>query len=120
MTTWTIEKMDCENTAGQTNVVVKVVWKVSGADSTNTCYCQKNTLFTYAAGGSFTPYEDLTQAQVLGWVTDSLGTAGVAFYDDLIAQQLAIYAKRFPEDTGVNIMCDANYVPEQPTPLPWG
>tara|TARA_R110000764_G_C10956132_1_gene377724 strand:+ start:761 stop:1123 length:363 start_codon:yes stop_codon:yes gene_type:complete len=120
MTTWTIEEMDCENIAGQTNVVVKVVWKVSGADSANTCYCQKNTLFTYAAGGSFTPYEDLTQAQVLGWVQDSLGTAGVTFYETLLTDQLATYAEKFPEDTGVNIMCDANYVPEQPTPLPWG
>jgi len=120
MTTWTIEEMDCENTAGQTNVVVKVLWKVSGADEVNTCYCQKSTSFTYGSGGSFTPYEDLTQAQVLGWVTDSLGTEGVAFYDDLVAQHLALYRERFPDETGVDIMCDATYVPEQPTPLPWG
>ena len=120
MTTWTIEQMDCENTAGQTNVVVKVLWKVSGADEVNTCYCQKSTSFTYVAGGSFTPYEDLNQAQVLGWVQDSLGTAGVTFYETLLTDQLAIYAERFPEDTGKDIFCEATYVPEQPTPLPWG
>jgi hypothetical protein len=119
MTTWTIEGMDCESISGETNVVVKVTWKVSGADAVNTCYCQKSTSFTYATGASFTPYADLTQAQVLGWVADSLGTAGVAFYDDLIASQLATYAERFPEETGVDIMCDANYVPEQPAALPW-
>jgi hypothetical protein len=120
MTTWTIEEMDCENTAGETNVVVKVVWKVSGADAINTCYCQKSTSFTHAVGASFTPYADLTQAQVLGWVQDSLGTAGVTFYETLLTEQLATYVERFPEEAGVDIMCDANYVPEQPTPLPWG
>lgn len=120
MSTWTIEQMDCENTAGETNVVVKVVWKVSGGDDINTCYCKKSTSFTYGSGGSFTPYEDLTQAQVLGWVTDSLGTAGVNFYETLLTEQLATYVERFPEEAGVDIMCDANYVSEQPTPLPWG
>ena len=119
MTTWTIEKMDCENTAGQTNVVVKVVWKVSEPDAKNTVCCTKNTSFTYTAGGSFTPYEDLTQAQVLGWVQDSLGTVGVTFYETLLTDQLAIYAERFPEDTGKDIFFEATYVPEQPTPLPW-
>lgn len=120
MTTWTIEEMDCENTAGETNVVVKVVWKVSDTDSANTCYCQKSTSFTHAVGASFTPYADLTQAQVLGWVQDSIGAAGVTFYETLLTGQLATYAERFPEETSVDIMCDATYVPEQPTPLPWG
>ena len=119
MTNWTIEEMDCENTAGETNVVVKVVWKVSDTDSANTCYCQKSTSFTHAVGASFTPYADLTQAQVLGWVTDSLGTDGVTFYETLLTEQLATYAERFPEETGVDIMCDANYVSEQSTVLPW-
>ena len=120
MTTWTIEEMDCENIAGETNVVVKVTWKVSGGDDINTCYCKKTSSFAHTAVSSFTPYTDLTQAQVLGWITDSLGTAGVEFYDNLISTQLATHRERFPEDTGVDIMCDANYVPEQPTPLPWG
>lgn len=120
MTNWTIEEMECDNIAGQTNVVVKVLWKVSGADDVNTCYCQKSTSFTYSAGGSFTPYQDLTQDEVLNWVTNSLGTDGVAFYDQLVAQHLELHQERFPEETGVDIMCDANYVAEQLTPLPWG
>tara|TARA_E500000318_G_scaffold47262_1_gene44511 strand:- start:124 stop:486 length:363 start_codon:yes stop_codon:yes gene_type:complete len=119
MSTWTIEQMDCENIAGQTNVVVKVHWKVSGADANNTCYCEKMTSFVYSTGDAFTPYADLTQAQVLGWVQDSLGTAGVTFYNNLIVQELATYADKFPSDTGMSIMCDANYVPETPTALPW-
>jgi len=77
MSTWTIEQMDCENIAGQTNVVVKVHWKVSGSDANNNGYCQKNTSFTYAPGDPFTPYADLTETQVLGWVQDSLGTGYV-------------------------------------------
>jgi len=119
MSTWTIEQMDCENIAGQTNVVVKVHWKVSGSDANNAGYCQKTTSFTYAPGNPFTPFADLTETQVLGWVQDSLGTAGVTFYNNLIVQELATFASRFPDETGLSVMCEANYVPETPTALPW-
>ncbi len=117
--TYTIEELECLDSEGQTGVVVSVRWKVTGSDETNSGYCVKKSVFTPSPSSSFTPYVDLTETQVLGWVQDSLGVAGVAFYENLIVGQLATHAERFPEETGVDIMCDANYIPEQQADLPW-
>jgi hypothetical protein len=38
---------------------------------------------------TFTPYEDLTLAQVVGWVQDALGENQVASYEANVAQQIA-------------------------------
>ena len=88
MTTWTIEEMDCENIAGETNVVVKVTWKVSGGDDINTCYCKKTSSFAHKSGSSFTPYSELTQAQVLGWIKNIVSGSGAGNYMDHINEQI--------------------------------
>ena len=70
-TTWTITAMDAYPQAqGQTDVVFNVHWTCSGvqdeyiASIINTCQVE-------FAGGTYTPYEDLTQEQVLGWIWNS-------------------------------------------------
>ena len=66
--TWTVTRMDCFPQAdGQTDVVYMVHWTCAGTDGTyqssiyNTCAVPSPT-------GTFTPYADLTQDQVLGWI----------------------------------------------------
>ena len=66
--TWTVTQMDCyPQEGGDTDVVFTVHWTCTGTDGTyygsiyNTC----NVPFTQ---GAFTPYADLTQDQVLGWI----------------------------------------------------
>jgi hypothetical protein len=65
--TWIIEQMQCApQQDGETDVVVVACWRCNGAfgDTYGTVYGSCG--FTYT-GGDFTPYDQLTQDQVLGW-----------------------------------------------------
>jgi hypothetical protein len=53
--------------AGQTDVVVNVNYLVSGVDGTYTADIGFSQQFTIQQGEAFTPYAQLTEAQVVGW-----------------------------------------------------
>ena len=70
---WNISAMNCFPQAeGETDVVFTVYWQCNGTQEQDgktyngsvggTCYV------TYTAGSPYTPYADLTQEQVFGWV----------------------------------------------------
>jgi len=66
--TWSVTAMDCyPNEGGNTDVVFNVHWTCSGVDGdySGSVY---STCSVPAPSGSFTPYADLTQNQVLGWI----------------------------------------------------
>ena len=52
---------------GQTDVVVNVNYLVTGVDGANTADIGFSQQFTIEQGEAFTPYAQLTQAQVVGW-----------------------------------------------------
>ena len=47
--------------------VVNVLWTVTGVDGSNTASIDGNSQFTVQEG-TFTPYDQLTQEQVIGWI----------------------------------------------------
>jgi len=53
--------------AGQTDVVVNVQYLVTGVNGAYTANIGFSQQFTIQQGGSFTPYSQLTEAQVVGW-----------------------------------------------------
>jgi len=70
---WNISQMNCYPQAeGETDVVFVVHWQCNGTQEQDgktysgsvysICYV------TYTAGSPYTPYADLTQDQVLGWI----------------------------------------------------
>lgn len=66
--TWTVTAMDVYTQAdNEQDVVFNVHWTCAGefADTTGSVY---STCSVPAPEGSFTPYQDLTQSQVLGWI----------------------------------------------------
>lgn len=66
--TWTISQLDCKpQEAGNTNVVVTAHWQCNGVDGDFSGSVYSTCSFP-APSGSFTPYNNLTEAQVLGWV----------------------------------------------------
>jgi hypothetical protein len=76
---WTISAMDCvPQEDGHTDVVVTAHWNVSATDGTYTASVYGTQSFTYNPETSFTPYADLTQEQVVGWVQDAMGAESVA------------------------------------------
>ena len=69
--TWTVTAMNCYPTVGsETDVVFTVHWTCSGTDGTYTSSVY-STCAVPSPTGTFTPYSDLTQEQVLGWVWDN-------------------------------------------------
>jgi hypothetical protein len=56
---------------GQTAVVVNAQWQVTGVDGQYTAEIDGNSQFTITQGEGFTPYAQLTQAQVIGWIPES-------------------------------------------------
>jgi hypothetical protein len=54
------------------NYVVNAMWEVTGVDGTNTAFIQGSTQFNSADQvGPVTPYADLTEATVIGWIPES-------------------------------------------------
>lgn len=65
--TWTIQYMKCEPTEGAyTDVVIVAGWNCLGTDGTYGSSVYGACSFP-APSGTFTPYDQLTQDQVLGW-----------------------------------------------------
>jgi len=70
--TWVVESMDCYPTAeGQTNVVFTIHWRCNGTQDNQGTSIYGTVGVTYTAGTPYTPYAQLTQAQVLQWVWDN-------------------------------------------------
>jgi hypothetical protein len=53
---------------GQTDVVVNAQWQVTGVQDTYTADIGGNSQFSIEQGAGFTPYAQLTQAQVIAWI----------------------------------------------------
>jgi len=65
---WTVTSMDCyPQEGGNTDVVFSVHWICTGSEDiyNSSVY---NVCSVPLPSGTFTPYADLTQAQVLGWI----------------------------------------------------
>lgn len=101
---WTINSMSVTQNPDP-NTVVMVNFSINGTDGTY------NGQVTYSVGlpaptGSFTPYNELTQEQVVGWVQSVLGTGNIATQASMEAE--------------VNAQIAAQSVSTpQPEPLPW-
>ena len=66
--TWTVTAMDCyPQEGGNTDVVFTVHWTCSGTQDTYSASVY-STCAIPGPGTPFTPYADLTQEQVLGWI----------------------------------------------------
>ena len=54
------------------NYVVNALWEVTGVDGTNTASIGGNTQFNSAdQEGAFIPYDQLTEATVIGWIPEN-------------------------------------------------
>jgi len=89
--TWNVEAIDCyPSSEGQTDVAFNVHWRCNGTDGTHTASIYNTCPVTYTAGSPFTPFSQLTQDQVLGWIWASgvNETENQASLDTMIANQV--------------------------------
>ena len=102
---WTVAQMDAyPDFAGNADVVFAVHWRMDGTDGKHSAGVYGAAMLTLDPEGSFTPYEKLTEDQVIGWVKDALGKEQVVAYEESVANQI---------DAIVN-------PPVISPPLPWG
>lgn len=87
--TWTINSMQQWPIGTNAGYVVNVQWTLTGTDGTQTASIQGNTQYPVSdAQAGFTPYASLTEAQVIGWVQESLGAQGVANFEANVQGQI--------------------------------
>jgi hypothetical protein len=85
--------------------VVHAMWTLTGEEGGFTASYVGDTKFDSQQSTPFIPYDQLTEAIVVGWIQASLGTEGVAQFEGIIQNNL-------------NSQLNPAPVPE-PTPLPW-
>jgi hypothetical protein len=102
--TWTINQMYTLQQPDP-NYVVNVMWTLTGVDGTATASIEGNTEFDSNQSGTFIPYNQLTEAIVIGWVQAALGANGIANFEANVQGQ-------------INSILNPPVSP-QSTPLPW-
>lgn len=91
--TWRVGVMECYPTYDQnTDVVFTVHWDCVGSEtvsgSTYNGRVYGATGVTFYSGSNFTPYEDLTQSQVFGWVWAAMGSGSKENYENSVQSQI--------------------------------
>lgn len=102
--TWTINNMFTLQTPDP-DYVVNVLWTLTGVDGTTTASIGGSTQFDSNQSGTFIPYDQLTEATVIGWVQTSLGADGIANNEACVQGQ-------------INSILNPPVSPAN-TPLPW-
>jgi predicted sugar kinase len=88
--TWGVIQMDAyPELEGNVNVVFTLHWTLSATDGTYSGRVYGTVGVSLEEDATFTPYADLTKAQVIGWVKAALGEEQVATYESNVAQQIA-------------------------------
>lgn len=75
---------------GLTNVVYNVNWRLTGTDGDFSSSVYGSCAVPAPSPDKFTPYDQLTEAQVQSWVEEALGAEQVILYKSAIAQNIEL------------------------------
>lgn len=75
---------------GQQDVVFTISWQLGGADGVFNNIVLCNTSVPYVAGQPFTPYADLTEAQVMAWIDQYTPPEQMAIWEENVANNIAV------------------------------
>lgn len=106
---YSINQLECYPTyESQTDVVFNVTWSYRGKDENGVGSARGGkTAVTYEAGSPFTPFNELTEAQVIGWVTPTISPEQQAEMEAGIAGDIDWQIQQASADNPVS------------PPLPW-
>lgn len=86
---WNIQALDCiPQIEGEIDYVVTAHWTVSATDGTYTSSAYGTQSFTYDGAKSFTPFDELTLEQVVGWVQEGMGIEAVTQLQESLDKQI--------------------------------
>lgn len=104
--TWAIKQLfTVPQEAGHTDVVVQATWLLTGVEDIYSAEIGGGSQFTLQQGEGFTPYDQLTEQQVVDWVQQSLTPEGVEAMQNNVAMRIEQQKNPPPTPT--------------PQPLPW-
>jgi len=105
--TWSVTNLyTIPVSSSEPDYVVTALYELVGVDGTYTSSISNSAQFEVIADQpDFTPYDDLTEAQVVGWIQTQLGPDGIANLEACIQGQI---------DSQINPP-----VSPENTPLPW-
>lgn len=79
---WTLPEV-----AGKTDVVVYAAFTVTGSDGTYSAKVETTQEFSYPSD-VFTPFEQLSESQVIAWIKSALGAEGQLAIENQIQSQI--------------------------------
>lgn len=86
---WVISQLDCYPQAdNHTDVVMTIHWRRQATDGTHNADIYGSQAVTLDAEAPFTPFADLTEAQVIGWLEDAMGAETLAAQLTALDQQI--------------------------------
>jgi hypothetical protein len=92
-TAWNITQMDAyPEVDGYADVVITAHWRLTATDGTYTASMPGAVSFALDPSESFTPYADLTEAQVVGWVQGVYGSAYVMSLEASVREDVYLLA----------------------------
>ena len=101
---WIISQLEAyPQHEGHNGVVFNVHWRRTATDGTHTADIYSSQSVTLDPDAPFTPYADLTEAQVIGWLE-------AAFGDEQLASQKTTLDKQIEDQINPPIL---------KPPLPW-
>jgi hypothetical protein len=92
-TAWSITRLDAYPQVGPlTDVVVTAHWCLTGTDGVYVARTQGAVSFALEPDQPFTPYDELTEEQVVGWVQGVFGPAYTQGLEDNITREVELLA----------------------------
>lgn len=86
--TWAVDALYTETIEGQQDYVVIANYTLSGVDGEYEASISGIAQFSTESVGEFIPYDELTEAIVVGWIQDELGEDGVANLEACVQGQI--------------------------------
>lgn len=91
---WAISSLDvAPSTGGLSNVITAAHWRCSADNGVVSAEVYRQCPLALPIPESFTPYEDVTEAEVIAWVMAGLGEDGmeslVSVLDEMLENQMA-------------------------------
>lgn len=86
---WIISQLECyPQHEGNQDVVFTIHWRRQATDGTHTADIYSSQSVILDPDAPFTPYANLTEAQVIGWLETALGAETLAAQEAALDQQI--------------------------------
>ena len=102
---WTIsENLRTISSGDVSNIVKQATYRYTATNGTASAYYEKVAEFEYNAE-TFTPFAELTESQVIGWVKSQLGSTSVTKIEEKVTAELTLEIEEYG-DIGQKMFVD--------------